>query len=390
VILLVCIVPLGESMAQISQTNKKVKQTDLIEVLVKALHINIKEKPADRKRISFSIAPASTTSSGGSQILVSSVNAAFTLGHEDSTNVSSIYFLPYTDFAENIGFGVKINLWTPENNWNFPAEFRISSLNQYSYGLGSGTEKNDQFKLKYNNVRLYFSANRRVINHIYAGLGLNYDRYYDVNSVDAPTSPNDFEKYGVGTDKTSFSTGLTFNALYDDRRNSINPANGHYVSIVYRTNPSFLKNDSRWNSLYVDYRQYISIDPNKRKIFALWAFYWGSYGDVPYFNLPGTQLEFGTRSGRGFPQARFRGKHMLYFESEYRFDITDNGLFGAVVFANFQSLTEPVSNDFKYINPAIGVGARIKFNKESATNLTLDFGVGKESFNVYIGLGEFF
>ncbi len=390
VLLLICFTIVCQSTAQINQKNKKVKQTDLIEVLVKAFHINVKQKPPDRKRISFSIVPVSTTSSGGSQILVSSINAAFTLGHEDSTNVSSVYLLPYTDFYENIGFGTKINLWTARNIWNFPAEFRLSSLTQYTYGIGSGTEKSDEFILKYNNLRAYFSANHRIINYIYAGLGLNYDRYYDVNSQDAPSSPNDFEKYGIGTSRTSFSTGLTFNALYDDRRNSINPDNGHYVSVIFRTNPTFFKNDYRWSSLYVDYRQYLSIDPSKRKIIALWAFYWGSYGEVPYFNLPGTQLEFGTRSGRGYSQARFRGKHMLYLESEYRFDISSNGLFGGVVFASIQSLTEPETNRFRYINPAVGAGARIKFNKESNTNLTLDFGFGKDSFNFYIGLGEFF
>ena len=140
----------------------------------------------------------------------------------------------------------------------------------------------------------------------------------------------------------------------------------------------------------MDTRKYYRISSEKRQILALWGFYWGSYGNVPYLNLPGTQLEFGGRSGRGFPRARFIGRQMLYFESEYRFDITSNGLLGAVVFANFQSLTDPSNNKFQYVNPAAGFGARIKFNKESNTNLTLDFGFGKNFFGFYIGLGEFF
>jgi hypothetical protein len=118
--------------------------------------------------------------------------------------------------------------------------------------------------------------------------------------------------------------------------------------------------------------------------------YWGTFGDVPYLNLPGTSLEFLQRSGRGYTAARFRGKQMLYVESEYRFDITANGLFGGVVFANAQSYTDPITNAFDGIVPAVGFGGRIKFNKESNTNITLDLGFGKDSFSFGIGLGEYF
>ena len=390
-ILLIFLIQPRVSLAQVrASTAPKIKQTDLIEVIVKALHITFKEKPLGKKRVSFSFIPVSTTSSGGNKIFVSSINAAFILGPEDSTNVSSIYFLPYTDFSENIGFGTKVNLWTVLNTWNIPGEFRISNLVQYTYGLGSHTQEKDQFKLKYNNVRMYFTANHKVINHFFAGLGFNYDRYYKVRVDNAPTIPNDFEKYGVGIGNTSNSTGVTFNLLFDNRKNSINPSYGLYSTVIFRVNPSWLTNDNQWTSLYLDTRKYISLNPHKRKILALWGSYWGSYGDVPYFNLPGTELEPGMRSGRGYAQARYRGKQMLYFESEYRFDITENGLLGAVVFANIQSLSEPTSNNFSYINPAAGFGARIKFNKQSNTNLTLDAGFGKNSFGFYIGLGEFF
>ena len=389
--LLVCLAGVNALQAQaIKNLPLQPESRDIIEVLIKAFHISVKEKPPGKKRVSFSIIPVSTESSGGSKVLVSSINAAFVLGHEDSTKVSSVYFLPYTDFSENFGFGTKVNLWTPGNTWNIPSEFRISTLAQYSYGLGSDSEHSDQFKVTYNNVRFYFSGNHKLTKNFFGGLGVNYDRYYKVGVENFPTTPSEFEKYGIGTGSTSFSTGVTFNLLYDNRRNSINPDNGFYTSIVYRVNPPQLLNDYQWSSIYLDTRKYYRISSEKRQILALWGFYWGSYGNVPYLNLPGTQQEFGGRSGRGFPRGRFIGRQMLYFESEYRFDITSNGLLGAVVFANFQSLTDPSNNKFQYVNPAAGFGARIKFNKESNTNLTLDFGFGKNSFSFYIGLGEFF
>jgi hypothetical protein len=80
---------------------------------------------------------------------------------------------------------------------------------------------------------------------------------------------------------------------------------------------------------------------------------------------------------------------MFYLEGEYRFDLSRNGLFGGVAFLNFQSLTD-VNNNYGGLNGAIGAGARIKFNKKSGTNLAIDFGMAPDSFQIYIGLGEFF
>ena len=388
---LVCLVGMNIAEAQAIK-NPPIQQesTDIIDVLVKAFNISTKEKTPDKKKVSFSIIPVSTVSSGGDKVFVSSINAAFVLGHEDSTNVSNVYLLPYTDFSDNFGFGTKVNIWTAGNAWNIPGEFRISTLAQYSYGLGSDTETSDQFKLTYNNVRLYFAGNRKLARYLYGGLGMNYDRYYNVAAKDAPTTPNEFEKYGIGTGSTSNSTGVTFNLLRDNRKNSINPDNGFYTSFVFRVNPPMLKNDNQWSSLYLDARKYYRINLSKRKILAVWGFYWGSYGNVPYFNLPGTQMEFGSRSGRGYSRARFIGKQMLYFESEYRFDITANGLLGATVFVSAQSLTDPNINKFQYVNPAAGIGARIKFNKTSNTNFTMDVGFGQNAVNFYVGLGEYF
>jgi hypothetical protein len=376
--------------AQSVRKPSKSKETDLIEVLIKAFKISIKEKDPGRKRISFSIMPVSSTSSAGNKIFVSSISAAFILGHRDSTKVSSLFLLPYTDFSENFGVGIKQNLWTPNNTWNIPGEYRFSSLSQYSYGLGSSSEEKDRLNLKYKTVKLYIAALHKITGHYFGGMGISFDRAYNIEESGSGYTPSAFAKYVPPTGSTSLSTGLNFSLLYDDRKNSINPDDGIYSSFVYRINPTWMANDQHWSSVYVDYRQYFSKSQEKRRIFAIWAFYWGSFGDVPYFNLPGTTLELGARSGRGYSTARYRGKHMLYFETEYRFDISRNGLFGGVLFANLQSLSELNTNQFQGINPGAGFGARIKFNKESKTNITLDFGFGRESFNFYIGLGEFF
>jgi hypothetical protein len=387
VFFLLCSILLLHKSLAFAQPSPNHPTTDLIEIAIRAFHISIKEKPPGEKRISFSIIPA-TESAGGKRVFVSAINAAFILGHQDSTNLSSIFFLPYTNFSDNLGFGIKQNLFTGGNVWNLPGEIRISKIFQYTYGLGSNSSIEDRVNLNYNNFRIYFNANRNISSGYFAGAGIDYDSYYNISSTTTAIG-NLFEKYSTGTGGSSATMGLNFNVLHDNRKNQINPSNGWYAALIYRINP-LRSTDEKWTSIYADIRRYFRLNSTQRKIIAVSGFYWGADGAVPYLNLPGTQLEFTGRSGRGYSWGRFRGKQMLYFESEYRFDISRNGLFGAVVFANAQSLSEELTNEFRAINLAAGFGARIKFNKESDTNLTLDFGFGKDSFGFYIGLGEFF
>ncbi len=363
---------------------------DIIDFVRKVVHLKTKSDTTKKGTVYYSIMPSSSSNISGKSLIVSSINAAFYLGDPKSTYLSSIYFVPYTNFGQQYGFMSTLNLWSDRNLWNWPGEFKIQKLNPYSYGLGSNASSDKKFTIDYDYIRLYVTANRRLRKYIYGGIGLNIDRYYNVHLNSDATQPNPFLDYNIGTTSSSTSTGITFDLLFDNRRNSINPDKGFYSTIVYRLNPQFLGNSNVWGSLYLDARKYFPLHTQRRNIIAVWAFYWTSFGDVPYLNLPGTGMEYNERSGRGYSLGRFRGRQMIYLEGEYRFTISQNGFWGGVLFANLQSLEEPDTNQFQNVNPAIGFGARMKFNKSSNTNLDLDFGFGKESFNFYINLGELF
>jgi hypothetical protein len=81
----------------------------------------------------------------------------------------------------------------------------------------------------------------------------------------------------------------------------------------------------------------------------------------------------------------------VYLEGEYRVTLSRDGLWGAAAFLNLLSTSDPVSGGFDRIDPAVGVGLRVRLNKRSATNITLDFGIGPEgSKGVFLGTGEAF
>jgi hypothetical protein len=82
---------------------------------------------------------------------------------------------------------------------------------------------------------------------------------------------------------------------------------------------------------------------------------------------------------------------MLYSEVEYRYRITKNGLLGGVLFVNAATYSEPGDGKYKYVYPAIGTGLRVQLNKDSNTNLLIDFAFGlKHSNGFYLDVGEIF
>ena len=89
--------------------------------------------------------------------------------------------------------------------------------------------------------------------------------------------------------------------------------------------------------------------------------------------------------------SRLRSNGMLYLESEYRFDVTRNGLLGGVLFTNVQTLSDWNTSIYKTFWPGYGLGLRLKLHKQSDINLAFDYGFGLDgSRGFYFNLGEVF
>ena len=232
---------------------------------------------------------------------------------------------------------------------------------------------------------------KQIFPDFFTGIGYALDYHWDVEQDKKdPFKPTDFEKYGLKNQ--SVSSGLIFNFLYNNRRNSINPKGGFYANINYRSNLKDLGSHQNYQTITFDFRKYIRFSKRSNNVLALWSYTWLTLdGNPPYLDLPSTGWDANGSTGRGYGQGRFRGKHMIYFEAEYRFGITKNGLLGGVVFANTESFSEWPTNKIKTTKPAIGAGIRIKANKRSDTNLTIDYGFGTGgSRGLFIGICELF
>ena len=150
--------------------------------------------------------------------------------------------------------------------------------------------------------------------------------------------------------------------------------------------------DANWQSLLLEFRSYIKFPDNSRNILAFWSYNWFTLGgNPPYLLLPSTGWDEFSNTGRGYIQGRFRSLNMIDQEAEYRFTISRNGLFGAVVFANAETFSDVVTGKYEVISPGAGLGIRIMLNKFSRTNIALDYAWGTMgSSGFFVNLGEVF
>ncbi len=321
---------------------------------------------------------------------VATLNLSFYLDDQKNSNISTIYGSANFSLLHQIVIPIVTNIWSKGNEFDFLGDYRYYTYPSTTYGLGSHTTLADADHIDYKYIRFYQEVAKEVYPDLLVGIGYNLDYHYDIKETSIKSGEiTDFEKYGLTP--TSVSSGLSFNLLYDTRRNSNNPQGGWFGNISFRPNLVYLGSNDNWQSLYVEFRKYIRFPENSHNVLAFWNFNWFTFGHAPYLDLPATAWETYANSARGYVQDRFKGPSMLYFESEYRFQILENGFMGGVVFANAQSVANYPSNSFDSVFPGFGAGLRFKINKYSNTNACIDYGIGLNGSRAfYLNLGEVF
>jgi len=319
----------------------------------------------------------------------------FYTSNENNANQSSILATIIFTRLHQLLIPVVSSIWTKNNQYNLQTDWRYLVYPQETYGLGGYSSLNKGYILSYTKIRLYSSIYKVIKTDMYVGVGYDFDDLLDGHEIDPPPGITDFEKYNIeynqkGTNE--IASGATLHFLYDTRRNSINPSAGNFINISYRANLNMLGSSENWQSLIIDLRKYIPLSTHSKQVIAFWTYEWLTInGNPPYDLLPSIGEDPYSNTGRGFAQGRFRGKNMLYVESEYRFGILRNGLLGGVVFANSESFSEQTNNQFARIYAGYGAGIRIKFNKFSKTNVAFDYAFGTDgSKGIFLNLGEVF
>lgn len=395
-ILFVIVSHYADAQAAKTQTNRTADsmaaQKDLADIFNRALKRHVKspdsnvEKPG---KLFFSFAPAAGYTLEGGPIAVVTINASLYTGDPTTTNLSVFTFGGEYSLHNQLMIPIISNIWSKDNKFDWLGDWRYYSYPSTTYGLGSNTSLSRTDATYYSYVKVYQEVLRHFNSNYYAGLGYNLDDHYNIRDYDNETDFQQYSnEYNNGETKT-ISSGPLVHFMYDSRKNINNPKDAMLVSLILRTNFTFLGSTQNWQYLQLEVRKYIKL--SSRSTLALWSWNEFTSGPAPYFDLPADQWDTYSNTGRGYIQGFYRGTNLVYLEAEYRFGLTSNGLLGGVVFSNAGSATQWPSNKFEYVDPASGVGLRVKFNKYSDVNLCIDYAVGfTGSHGFFFNLGEVF
>jgi hypothetical protein len=348
------------------------------------------------------------------------------LGDPQTTTISNVQATILYTTKNQFLSAINSVLMTANNEWQLQGDWRFYLFNQDTFGLGTGhAPVSSGFTLSglgttaaiegaqpmdMNLVRFRQNALKKVWGAIYVGPGFSFDRYYGIEdrSLDLSATPPVVTSHYAYSQITGFGTraytasGASLNVIYDTRDSTINAYRGLYASLSYQWNPTFLGSSQSSSLFSGEFRTYLGLSPEvPRNVLAFWVVAQATVtGNLPYLDLPAIGWDARNRTGRGFVQGRFRGTAEFYAEAEWRFRLTHNGLLGGVVFANVETFSRPPVNFMGYVDsgeslfqsfrPAGGFGLRIMMNRQSRTNITLDFTFADKTTGVYFGAGEVF
>ena len=369
-------------------------QRDVFDILKMLFNIDITSADTVSKvkgRLYVAAIPAIGYSLNTQFAVTIGANAAIYTGDIDSVNLSTFNFNPTYTFKHQIMLPFQSNVWTSGNEFDILGNWIFYKFPEMTYGLGGHSSENAAEQLDYRFVLFRETVLKKLYTDVYAGIGYDLDYHWNITDGGlAGGGISDFQRYGKTS--RSISSGFTLDVMYDGRQNPINPPKGYYASVVYRNNSTSLGSDGNWQSLLLDLRSYYKLSADSRNVLAFWSYNWFILrGTPPYLDLPASSWDTYANQGRGYIQSRFRGRNLVALESEYRFGITHDGLFGGVIFANAQSVSDWPGNTFTVFHPGVGCGIRFKMNKYSDTNVAIDFAVGLQgSSGIFVNLGEVF
>jgi hypothetical protein len=332
---------------------------------------------------------------GYTQVTRATADGGFNMSFRPKKNSDGklSFLYNYFEYTENKQF-ILVSLstiYSNNNKWVFPGEFRYFNFPTTTYGLGSGTLPSQGFGIDYSHFRFYRNFLRRIVSNTFIGMGYNFDYYWNIADYNISKGlTDDFTRYGYSS--TSLSSGPSVSFLYDTRDDPNQPYFGAYVNFQFIAHIQPLGSNSNWNSMVLDIRKFIPLTKKWYVDLCFWGLAWMTLnGHPPYLDLPSIGWDAFNNSGREYAAGRYTGADMLYFEAELRFDITANGLFGGVVFGNLETFTGASGAFFGPLQPGGGAGIRIMFNKNTRSNTCIDYGFGSHhSGGVATNLNDIF
>jgi len=309
-----------------------------------------------------------------------SLGYMFRAGKDSTTRPSLIRLNSSYTQLKQFNIRPSADIFFNKNEYNLKAQYVFNDFNEFYWGIGNQVTNSTKelYGFKQHKVNIRFT--KQIITNLYLGPQVLYEHMDNIQFKEGSNSPtsnvsgiNGYEIFGAGL-------ALAF----DNRSHIYYPLNGAYLEI---SNYYYFKsaiNSHVFHGFTIDMRKYFQLW--KENVLAIQGYGSLNFQDVPY-------RQMGTMGGemfmRGYYNGRYRDKHLLTVQAEFRKTIW--GPFGMVVFGGLGNVGRNETELMQHIKPNYGFGIRGMSIRREHINARLDFGFGEKGINgFYFTLSEAF
>lgn len=301
-------------------------------------------------------------------------------GAEITDRPSSLKFISYYTLKKMWQFEFEPEIYFKDGIYRLEGNLFFNKIVDKFYGIGNDTSLEDEENYTSKSFRYFVRFYRQIFKNFYLAVQHEYHHYRLTE-----TEAGKMLGAGVipGSESADFS-GITLFSIWDSRDNILFPEKGsfHEVSIgLFRKN---LGSDYDCSIYNFNLRKYFPIFFSS--VFAMQAYLRFINGEAPFQ----WYSYFGGESFmRGYYKGRYRDKHTVFFQIEYRTPVWKR--IGAVVFAGMGEVMDKFSRfSLNGLRTSWGFGVRFNLIPEEHLNLRLDFGFGDDMSGFYITVIEAF
>ena len=300
--------------------------------------------------------------------------------------LSEIGGYAFATLQGQLGVHLDHAIYTDRDQWFFLGEAHFQSFPLQYYGIGPNTPAEPRASVDEVSLLIRERLLYRLAESLYIGPEVSIDLITGVQfnwgeGVE-PEPPNGAEG--------SFNIAMGLGLVFDNRHNVLNVRDGLFSELA------FLHSNKAWASgfdftiLESDTRYYVAI--NERDTLAFQLFGRFTFGDVPFNEL---STLGGDSLMRGYYLGRFRDRHFVGGQAEYRFlplPFFDSGFwrrFGASLFVAAGTVfsDQPRRSD---VVVAGGAGLRFLLFPDKDTYTRFDVAFTEEDPTFYLFIGEAF
>lgn len=299
---------------------------------------------------------------------------------EHTTRTSNIQLL--ADYTQNrqADFWTSWNVFTRNENYLLKGDIRFRNFPDKFYGIGNNTSQEQMERYSYNLIQIKSMFLKKVRPDLFIGFDYEFEKEYGLKTSPGGT----LESGSIRGSKGGIGSAIGFIGVYDSRDIVINAQKGMLFEFSTYLFNNFLGSTFNFFNVNTLYQKYWSVKPNHVIAFQYKNKF--NFGNIPFIDM----ATLGNDDIlRGYPKNRFRDKHFMGAQLEYRFPLFWR--FGLTTFAGagdvfgeFQDLSIP---KVKY---SIGTGLRFVVNPHEKLNVRLDYSYGKEGGYFYFMVAEAF